>query len=262
MTSIALSTSSGTPAFQSYFEKIVELNNSGMKFPVNLDSVWAICYARKDDAVRELKKNYYENIDYQFIRRNAENQKSGRPADVYALSVPCLEYFIARRVRAVFEVYRRVFHDVINSAFKVPQTFAEALKLAYENQISLDKADEKIKELQPAAEAYGQLMDTNNLYPVGDAAKVLNLSFGEITMFDLLRRDKFLMSNNMPYQEYINAGYFVVRAKTYKKPDGSKKAYSQTYVTTKGLDWLRKKYSKDIKPVIVSEPIQTELFPE
>ena len=28
------------------------------------------------------------------------------------LSVPCLEFFIARKVRSVFEVYRQVFHKV------------------------------------------------------------------------------------------------------------------------------------------------------
>ena len=32
------------------------------------------------------------------------------------LSVPCLEFFIARKVRSVFEVYRKVFHKVAESA--------------------------------------------------------------------------------------------------------------------------------------------------
>ena len=31
------------------------------------------------------------------------------------LSVPCLEFFIARKVRPVFEVYRKVFHNVAKS---------------------------------------------------------------------------------------------------------------------------------------------------
>ena len=31
------------------------------------------------------------------------------------LSVPCMEYLIARKVRAVFEVYRRVFHEFLNT---------------------------------------------------------------------------------------------------------------------------------------------------
>ena len=33
----------------------------------------------------------------------------GRPVETYYLSIPCLEFFIARKVRPVFEVYRTVF---------------------------------------------------------------------------------------------------------------------------------------------------------
>lgn len=41
-----------------------------------------------------------------------ENEKDlgGRPVENYFLSLSCLEFFIARKVRAVFEVYRKVFH--------------------------------------------------------------------------------------------------------------------------------------------------------
>lgn len=34
----------------------------------------------------------------------------GRPINEYKLSVSCLEYFIVKKVRPVFEVYRKVFH--------------------------------------------------------------------------------------------------------------------------------------------------------
>ncbi|MER8077740.1 hypothetical protein ABS235_19910, partial [Acinetobacter pittii] len=47
-----------------------------------------------------------ENIDYQVLRKNAENQKGGRPTNEYKLTVSCMEFFIARKVRPVFDVYR------------------------------------------------------------------------------------------------------------------------------------------------------------
>ena len=34
----------------------------------------------------------------------------GRPVENYFLTLSCLEFFIARKVRSVFEVYRKVFH--------------------------------------------------------------------------------------------------------------------------------------------------------
>lgn len=57
-------------------------------------------------------KNLIENEGvFTFSGKNSEN---GRPTNKYMLSVPCMEYLIARKVRAVFEVYRRVFHEFLN----------------------------------------------------------------------------------------------------------------------------------------------------
>lgn len=39
------------------------------------------------------------------------------------LSVPCLEFFIARKVRPVFEVYRKVFHKVAEGNATLSQPF-------------------------------------------------------------------------------------------------------------------------------------------
>ena len=97
---------------EAYFRKISELADSGQEFPADLDEVWMLAYPRKDHAVRELKNNFLESIDYQVFPKNEENPLGGRPKEIYELSVPCLEYFIARRVPEVFNVYRQVFHRV------------------------------------------------------------------------------------------------------------------------------------------------------
>lgn len=109
---------------KAYFEEVLKLSKDSEEFPVNLDDVWPLVFGRKEEAVRALKNDrlFVENIDYQFLRKNAENPDSftqgcakpqgGRPNNIYMLSVPCLEFFIARKVRPVFEVYRQVFHKV------------------------------------------------------------------------------------------------------------------------------------------------------
>lgn len=107
---------------KAYFEEVLRLTRDSEEFPVNLDDVWPLVFGRKEEAVRALKNDrlFVEDIDYQVLRRNAENPDSftqrcakpqgGRPTNIYMLSVPCLELFIARKVRPVFEVYRQVFH--------------------------------------------------------------------------------------------------------------------------------------------------------
>lgn len=118
---------------KAYFEEVLRMSRDSEEFPVNLDDVWPLVFGRKEEAVRALKNDrlFVENIDYQVLRKNAENSDSfphfcvkpqgGRPNNIYMLSVPCLEFFIARKVRPVFEVYRQVFHKVASGELMQPE---------------------------------------------------------------------------------------------------------------------------------------------
>ena len=108
---------------KAYFEEVLKLSKDSKEFPVNLDEVWPLVYSRKDKAVRALKEgeSFFEGIDYILLPQNGEqdgnngkqvNSWGGNNQVTYMLSVPCLEFFIARKVRPVFEVYRQVFHKV------------------------------------------------------------------------------------------------------------------------------------------------------
>ena len=103
---------------KAYFCAVLNLSESDEEFPVNLDDVWPLVFGRKQEAVRALKndKYFFEGIDYQPLRKDAQRSENGQfngsDKVTYMLSVPCLEFFIARKVRPVFEVYRQVFHKV------------------------------------------------------------------------------------------------------------------------------------------------------
>ena len=127
-----LTKQSSEAEIKAYFCAVLNLYESDEEFPVNLDDVWPLVYARKDNAVRALQNNdlFIQDIDYQvfpksaeqdgdvlnLLRQNAEQdgkrskQWGGNNQATFMLSVPCLEFFIARKVRPVFEVYRQVFH--------------------------------------------------------------------------------------------------------------------------------------------------------
>jgi len=119
-----LSLSSSTEEIKCYFKAILELSKLDVPYPVNLDYVWMLAYSRKDNATKELTKNFIQDIDYQISRQKTENSKGGRPTIEYHLSVSCLEYFIARKVRPVFDVYREVFHKVNEIVPKVAKSSA------------------------------------------------------------------------------------------------------------------------------------------
>lgn len=117
---LQLSKSSTEEQLKQYFMGIVELNKSSEEFPINLDDIWPIAYNRRQEAVRALtdeSSGFMQDLDYQFLRKNAQNYEGhtpGRPVIEYFLSVSCAEYLIVRKCRPAFEVYRRVFHKVVN----------------------------------------------------------------------------------------------------------------------------------------------------
>lgn len=114
MANLILSKESSESEIKRYFNAVLELSKSDNEFPINLDEVWMLVYGRKEEAVRALTLNeqFIENVDYQVLRKNAENSNGGRPTNEYKLTLSCMEFFIARKVRPVFEVYRQVFHKV------------------------------------------------------------------------------------------------------------------------------------------------------
>lgn len=130
---------------------------------------------------------------------------------------------------------RWVTHEVLPSIRKtgvydtrVPKTFSEALRLAADLQ-------EEIERNKPKVEAHDRFISGENYQTMNVVAKALGT--GRNKLFDFLRRKKILMSNNVPYQEFIDRGYFVVKEKpinmgeqVINKP--------QTYVTAKGVNYI------------------------
>ena len=113
---IILTKQSNVEEIKNYFAAILKLSKSNEQFPVNLEDVWQLAYTTKGNAVSSLKDTFIQNIDYKVFMLNHKNLQGGRPKEEYYLSTACLEHFIARKVPAVFEVYRNVFHNTAYAA--------------------------------------------------------------------------------------------------------------------------------------------------
>ena len=115
--------SSAPEQVKTYFEKVFELKQSGNKFPVDFDEVWPLVYSAKNKAVNELTETtdefgnlrYFKDVDYQALDQMVKAGPGLSKKTKYYLSVPCLEWFIARKVRAVFDVYRHVFESAVEN---------------------------------------------------------------------------------------------------------------------------------------------------
>lgn len=95
-------------------------------------------------------------------------------------------------------------------------------------------AENKIKELEPKAESFDVFIDSSSLQGFKEVANMLG--YGRNKLMDKLRKLKILTSKNIPYQQYLNMGLFEVKESTQNSFN-----VAITYVTPKGIDYIRKK---------------------
>ena len=101
----------------------------------------------------------------------------------------------------------------------------------------------KMQEQEPYVEYAKSIEATNESISVGDFAKVLNkngFNIGRTRMYNWLRESNILMSNNKPYQKYMNREYFEVIEYSYKTKEGEHLVF-KTLITPKGQMYLAKK---------------------
>lgn len=146
-TNIILSKESSNNELKCYFEAVLKLSQSDNEFPISLEEVFPLVYGRKEEAVRALTSDqtFIQDVDFKVLRKKAENPKGGRPTNEYYLSISCLEYFIARKVRPVFEVYRQVFHKAAKEVMYSESEIKKCLIMANE---AVKQADKKVKQLE------------------------------------------------------------------------------------------------------------------
>lgn len=122
-----------------------------------------------------------------------------------------------------------------NQATQIPQTYAEALQLAADQAKQLELAAPKVAFVD-------KFVEVGTTKTLRETAKILN--YPERKMIALMIEDKVLYrqsGNLLPYQSRHDAGLFEV-----KTGERNGHAYTQTRVTTKGLEWLGQRYASDL----------------
>lgn len=98
-----------------YFNKVAQMQQSGIQFPVDLDEVFPIAYSQKGKAMEVLKNEFIEGEDFNLSQKGkvvSFNELQNGVKITVKISISAMEYLIVRKVRPVFEVYRRVFHSI------------------------------------------------------------------------------------------------------------------------------------------------------
>ena len=117
--------------------------------------------------------------------------------------------------------------------------------------IAINQLNERIRHDKPLVEFANQVSNTDNLIDMNEMAKLARaerISIGRNRLYAVLRGMGILMTDNLPYQKYIDRGYFKVKESVFKT-SARTKTYRQTYVTGKGqlfvIGLLKKYYGKE-----------------
>ena len=177
---------------------------------------------------------FLENIDYEGFAIEA----NGNETKDYWITIEMAKHLcmMSRTVKA-HEI--RNYFIKIEQAWNTPEMIMKrALEIA--NQ-KAEEATQKLLDNKYKIDFYDDVTGSSTTAEIAIVAKVLNFkNIGRNTLFDILRKQGILQKDNMPFQTYIDRGYFRVVESKWNTPNGDVKVNYKTVVYQKGIDYISK----------------------
>jgi anti-repressor protein len=187
----------------------------------------------------------------------SENPEKGRPSVEYALSLDMAKELSMVERNAKGKQARQYFIECERVAlnqkpasppiplglpdFNNPVAAARAwadVKDSEQKALAENKAAlRQIEQDRPKVEFAEHLTDVKDGIDVGDFAKIVYDRFrlGRNSLFKLLRDSKVFLYDNMPYQRYLDLGWFLIKEGTYlNRKHNTRVPYTKTLITGKG----------------------------
>lgn len=108
-----------------------------------------------------------------------------------------------------------------------------------------------IKSQLPSADkferwVFDEVADSKTAISMNEVAKVLDMGIGRNKLFQFLRDKGILQKDNVPYQRYVDNGWFRVIEQKYQK-NGEPVVSIKTLVYQKGVDGIRKALKREVE---------------
>lgn len=118
------------------------------------------------------------------------------------------------------------------------QIVANAIIVA---QNIIAQKEKQIEDMRPKADFFDAVADSKTAISMNEVSKVLGIKgLGRNNLFEFLRDNAILDRWNVPYQKYIDCGWFRVIEQKYTK-NGEEHISIKTLVYQKGVDAIRRK---------------------
>lgn len=186
-----------------------------------------------------------------------KGEKVGRPAIDYILTLDVAKELCmvegnerGRIARKYFiEVEKKFRAMVASTTPAIPQTFAEALRLAASQAEQIEQQQKQIEAERPKVNFATAVETSNCSCLIGELAKMMcqnGVPTGEKRLFQWMRDNGYLCQfgerYNQPTQKAIEMGLFEVKKQTWTKPSGEVMTSTTTKVTGKGQIYFINKF--------------------
>lgn len=125
---------------------------------------------------------------------------------------------------------------------QLPQNYLEALKALTAEVEQRMLLEQKIEIDKPKVEYAEALLSSDNSQSIADFARFLcgkGVAIGQNRLFDWLREHGYLKYDNLPYQRFVDKGYFELMPQTYIAGIKTITRY-KLFVTPKGQHYFTK----------------------
>ena len=194
----------------------------------NMEPAWEKVNALKFELVEYVDKKGEKRLEYQLDKR-----------EVLYVATKWNDEIRARIILRWEELENNLNGN--QNIISLPQNYEEALEHLLIQVRENKKLIAENKVLQPKADFYDAVTQSEDTIDVGEVAKVLAIKgYGRNNLFKFLREQNVLMHNNQPYQKYIDNGYFKqIETQWYDRKAEMTHIGLKTVVYQKGLDFIR-----------------------
>ena len=153
----------------------------------------------------------------------------------------------------LLKIIRDEFEEEINEGLISSVKYKDAkgeerpmFELTFNQAKQIEEQSKQLEEQKPKVEFFDQVTDSKDAVDMKECAKILNMGIGRNRLFEFLRSRAILDRKNLPYQIFIDKGYFRTVETSYTKSDGTNCINIKTVVYQKGMDYIRKIYNESI----------------
>lgn len=220
--------------------ELIKIESKGEKQVISARELYDFLELESKNWSRWYRHNIEEN---EFFKESQDFQafvimKNGNETKDFWITIEMGKHLaMSQKTKKAFEI--RDYFIKIEQAWNTPEMIMKrALEIA--NQKAAE-ATQKLLENNHKIEFYNEVTESRTATDIGTVAKLLNFkNVGRNTLFEILRNKGILQTNNIPYQKYVDQGYFRVIESKWNDSYGDVKISFKTVVYQRGIEYISK----------------------